>query len=170
MGDAPCAPRSPEELAAAVAGLNTLVASGLLPPELAEKQREALVAEAAAWARGLELRRSSVGEGTGTSVTRPQPSVGSGPLSLAAPSPQPRAAKRSQPETGHPEAVQDAVKRLRTATGRTSGTLAVVGCRSVLSVPGFTRTVKHRGEELALAPPELRFFKKYKCRFHDLGA
>lgn len=169
MGDASCAPRSPEELAAAVAGLNTLVAAGLLPPELAEKQREALAAEASAWARGLELSRSSVGEATGTSVTRPQPSVGSGPLPPAAPPPQSPAAKRSQPEVEHPESVQDAVKRLRTATGRTRGALAVVGCQSVLSMPGFTRTVKHRGEELAVAPPELRFFKKYRCRFQDLG-
>jgi hypothetical protein len=71
MGDAPGAPRSPAELAASAAGIDTLLAAGLLQPAEAEKQRDALKAEALAWARGLELRRGSVGEGT--SATPPQP-------------------------------------------------------------------------------------------------
>ena len=93
MGDAPCAPRSPAELAACAAGIDTLTAAGLLQPDEAEKRRDALKAEASAWLRSLELRRGSVGEGT--SVTRLQPSVGCGPLSLAAPQPPPPAAKRN---------------------------------------------------------------------------
>ena len=168
MGDSPSELRSPEQLAAAAAGINTLLAAGLLPPDEAEKRLDALRTEASAWALGLELRRSSVGEGA--SVARLQPSVGSAPLPLAAPPPPPPAAKRSRPEVEHPEFVQDAVKRLRTATGgRTSGTLAAVGSQSVLSMPGFTRTVEHRGEELVVSAPELRFFKKHLCRFHDRG-
>ena len=172
MGDAPGAPRSPAELAASAAGIDTLLAAGLLQPAEAEKQRDALKAEALAWARGLELRRGSVGEGT--SATPPQPSVGSGPLSvgsgpLAAPQPPPRAAKRRKPEVEHPEFVQDAIKRLDTAAGqRTSGTLAAVGSQSVLAMPGFTCTVQHGGEKLSVVPV-MRFYKRLRCCFKEQG-
>ena len=169
MGDAPGAPRSPAELAACAAGIDTLAAAGLLQPDEAEKRRDALRAEALSWVRGLEVRRGSVGEGT--SVTRLQPSVGSGALSLAAPQPSPSVAKRKRPEVEHPEFVQTAVKRLHTAAmsgQRTRGTLAPVGCQSILSMPGFTRTVEHGGEALSVVPV-LRFFKRLRCCFRDSG-
>ena len=55
MGDTSGAPRNPEELATLASGVDTLLAAGLLPPDEAERQRDALKSEALAWARGLEL-------------------------------------------------------------------------------------------------------------------
>ena len=104
MDDAPGALRSPGELAACVAGIDMLLAASLVQPDEAEKQRDVLKVEALAWARGLELRRGSVGEGT--SMTRLQrPSVGNEPPSLAAPPPPPAAAERPRPDVEHPKFV-----------------------------------------------------------------
>ena len=131
--------RTPQELQAAKADVDSLVACGLLLPADAEKQCEALRLEALEW---LQRDREARSAGEGRAAAGVSPSAGSAPVPEPAPvlasAPAPAPAKAyATARTADPEAVAKAVSRLEKAKGPTRAVLSPPGSQSIASMPGF---------------------------------
>ena len=163
--------RTPQELQAAKADVDSLVACGLLLPADAEKQCEALRLEALEW---LQRDREARSAGEGRAAAGVSPSAGSAPgpepapVLASAPAPAPAKAKATA-RTADPEAVAKAVSRLEKAKGPTRAVLSPPGSQSIASMPGFQLLVPHRGGLVAVAPAALVHHLTYRCCFSGRG-
>jgi hypothetical protein len=165
MEGAGAAPRSPRTLKTALEAVGDLESAGILSPADAAEQRDALKSEGLAYVRSLGSRREPGGEAAaGAPLPAPPPQQ----ADKLQPQSKPQQAAKPQacavPRQGEQGWVQSAVQRLEKASAPARSAPAVpLGQRSVLSMAGFTRTATHRGDEVQLAPPVLRY-RKACCR------
>jgi Transposase len=165
MEGAGAAPRSPRTLKTALEAVGDLESAGILSPADAAEQRDALKSEGLAYVRSLGSRREPGGEAAaGAPLPAPPPQQ----ADKLQPQSKPQQAAKPQacavPRQGEQGWVQSAVQRLEKASAPARSAPAVpLGQRSVLSMAGFTRTATHRGDEVQLAPPVLRYRKAFLC-------
>ena len=173
MDGASGGPRSATELAAAARGLKELLDTSLLPQDVYDARLAALKAEAAELVAAPRAR-SSMGDAASPAPTTVTPVAAAGadtaavqqPSEGSAPPPPPQpsaaAAPAQPPREKRERSEAAAAAALRVLKPAPPLKPAAAGSRSILSMPGFSKSVVSSGVTYVVEPPPLNF-GRYKC-------
>ena len=173
MDGASGGPRSATELAAAARGLKELLDTSLLPQDVYNARLAALKAEAAELVAAPSAR-SSIGDAASPAPTTVTPVAAAGadtaavqqPSEGSAPPPPPQpsaaAAPAQPPREKRERSEAAAAAALRVLKPAPPLKPAAAGSRSILSMPGFSKSVVSSGVTYVVEPPPLNF-GRYKC-------